>query len=173
MRLRTIKSKQSDTEYTKNVFREIDLIKEKCCINQDVPVYFLGYFYFAQIFLCNGKTYCANAAMEYSETREPIIETMVLTELYEITLFKDYPKTIEDIEVKTIITNENPNFSIDKFLFWIDEPCDINLEIDAPYYKVINFLNIYDKNTFSTERYNFYSKRDDDFNDYGHACNVH
>ena len=164
MKLKTIKSKQSDTEYTKYVFREIDLIKEKCGISQDIPIYFLGYFYFAQIFLANGKIYCANVDMEYSETREPIIDTMVLTELYEITLFKDYPKTIEDIEVKTIISNENPNFSIDKFLFWIDEPCDINLEIDAPYYKVINFLNSYNKNTFSTERYNFYSKRDDDFN---------
>ena len=164
MRLQTIKSKQGDTEFTKYVFREIDLIKEKCCISHNIPIYFLGYFYFAQIFLCSGKIYCANVGMEYAENREPIVDTMVLTELYEITLLKDYPITIDDIEVKTIITNENPNFSIDKFLFWIDEPCDINSEIDSPYYQIIQFLNALNKETFLTGRYCFYSKRDEDFN---------
>ena len=161
MQLKTIKSKQTDEHYTKYVFKEIDLIKEQCQIND--PIFFLGYFYFGQVFLSGNSIYVSNYHIEYKD-HEPILETMVLTELYEIELLKDYPKTSDDLTIKTILSNDKQKFNADKFLFWIDEPCDINHEIDTPYYEVIKFLNKYTKDTFSTERYSFYSKRDEDLN---------
>lgn len=164
MKLKTIKGKPSDTHYTKYVFKALDLVKNECQIPKSAVMFFLGYFHFGQVFLCNGKIYVANTKSEYLKNREPIVESMTLTELHEIELLNDYPKTIDDLIIKTILPDDKPNFNTDKFLFWIDEPCDINHEIDVPYYEVIKFLNNYTRDTFSTDRYFFYSKQDVDFN---------
>ena len=161
MRLKTIKSKASDTHYSIYVFKEMDLIKEHC--KSCETMFFLGYFYFGQVFLSKNKIYVANYDIQCKENT-PVADTMTLSELYEITLLKDYPKSEKDLSVKTIISSEKSKFSVDKFLFWVDAPCDINQEIDAPYYEIIKFLNNYSKNTFSTSRYEFYSKRDNDLN---------
>ena len=164
MKLKTIKGKPSDTHYTKYVFKALDLVKNECQIPKSAVMFFLGNFHFGQVFLCNGKIYVANTKSEYLKNREPIVESMTLTELHEIELLNDYPKTIDDLIIKTILPDDKPNFNTDKFLFWIDEPCDINHEIDVPYYEVIKFLNNYTRDTFSTDRYFFYSKQDVDFN---------
>ena len=166
MKLKTIKEKSCDKNYTKYAFKTSNLIKSECKILQSATMFFLGYFYFGQIFLCNGKIYISNTEFEYDKNREPIADTMTLTELNEIVLLKDYPKIENDIKIKTIIATNNSSLTdiVDNFLNWIDEPCDLNEEIDNPYWEVIKFLNDYTQETFKTERYKFYSKKDDDYN---------
>ena len=117
-------------------------------------MFFLGYFHFGQVFLCNGKIYVAKTSMEYTETREPIVETMVLTELYEV--------CISDFEIKTVLGGET--LSYETLTEWLEQPCDLNFEIDNTYHEIIKYLNNYSKETFKTDRYLFYSKRDSDYN---------
>ncbi len=162
MKLKTIKEKLGDTHYTKYVFQALNLIQDKCNLNKTSTVFFLGYFYFGQIFLYDNILYVANISMD--SAIDPDVSTMKLTELYRIKLLKDYPVNQEDINCEAIITNRKNLFTPEKFLFWIDEPCDINYEIDKPYYEIIKFLNNYTKETFRTERYLFYSKKDNDYN---------
>lgn len=154
MKLKTIKSKQCDTTYTKYVFKALDLIKNKCQIPQSAVMFFLGYFHFGQVFLCNGIIYVAKTSMEYSETREPVVETMVLTELYKV--------CINDFEVKTVLGGKTLSF--ETITGWLEQPCDLNYEIDNTYSEVINYLNDYSRETFKTERYLFYFKKDNDYN---------
>lgn len=167
MKLKTIKEKQGDKHYTKYVFREMDLIKENISIDRSAVMFFIGYFYFGQIFFSNGKIYIANVQMDFDEYREPVVETMYLTELHGIRLLKDYPKVASDVDIKTIIKSKNFNqieFIQNIFIPWIDEPCDWNYQIDNPYYEIIKFLNDYNTETFRKNRFLFYSKRDDDYN---------
>ena len=78
MKLKTVKEKQGDTNYTKYVFKALNLIKNKCHISQTATMFFLGYFHFGQVFLCNGKIYVAKTKMNYSKNREPLVNTMIL-----------------------------------------------------------------------------------------------
>lgn len=55
MLLKTIKKEKGDTQYTKYVFKEWDLIKKTCVIPSNSCMFFLGYFYFGHIFLSNEK----------------------------------------------------------------------------------------------------------------------
>ena len=55
MLLKTIKKEKGDTQYTKYVFKEWDLIKKTCVIPSNSCMFFLGYFYFGHIFLSNHK----------------------------------------------------------------------------------------------------------------------
>ena len=50
MLLKTIKKEKGDTQYTKYVFKEWDLIKKTCAIPSNSCMFFLGYFYFGHIF---------------------------------------------------------------------------------------------------------------------------
>jgi hypothetical protein len=138
MKLKTIKSKQCDTTYTKYVFKALDLIKNKCQIPQSAVMFFLGYFHFGQVFLCNGIIYVAKTSMEYSETREPVVETKPEPEPEPEPVAEPAPAT-----KKYVITNlgENnvllpPNYSTD----------------DELEFKVINLLNEPKENfTFACE----------------------
>lgn len=162
MRLKTVKQKEyeQNQEHTEFIFKVMDLVKDYCQIKE--PIYFLGYFYSGGVFLNNGTIYIAKTEYQYKDHR-PVIETITLSELHEIKLLKEYPKVKEDIEFKTLIAAKESYCTVDNFLFWIDEPCDINDDVDAPYYQIIKFLNNYSKETFSTDRYCFYSKRNDDY----------
>ena len=154
MKLKTIKGKQSDTHYTKYVFKALDLIKNKCQIPQSAVMFFLGYFHFGQVFLCNGIIYVAKTSMEYTETREPIVETMVLTELYKV--------DTNTFEITTVLGDKV--LSSETLTDWLEQPCDLNYEIDYTYSEVIKYLNNYSNETFKTYRYLFYSKKDNDYN---------
>lgn len=158
MKLKNIKEKAGDTYYTKYVFKTIDLIKNVCEIPNFANIFFLGYFYFGQVFLCNGKVYVAKTKMELNDKREPLTETMELTELYAID--SDTLELNPIIEPKDFNRNE---FIKNIFTSWLEQPCDLNYEIDTSFSDVIKFLNNYTKETFSTNRYLFYSKKDNDF----------
>ena len=131
-----------------------DLVKNKCHIPHAATMFFLGYFHFGQVFLCNGKIFVANTKMDYSENREPHVNTMVLTELYEI--------ETDNYSIKTILGDKT--LSAKTIKEWLEQPCDLNYEIDNQYSEVIKYLNQYSKETFKTDRYLFYSKKDKDYN---------
>jgi len=163
MFLKTIKSHKCNDEFVKRIFKSKELIKEKVGIDKAETMFYIGYFYFGEIFLHNKKLYIFSTNFEYDSQKKIIIDKISLAELYEITLLKDYPKTVDDIECKTILSKKNSKFNIDNFLFWIDEPCTITEEIHNPFYEVLQYLNNYSKETFKTKRYLFYSKPDDDY----------
>lgn len=165
MRLKTIQNKTGDEHFTKCIFKAMDLVKKNCNIAYDVPMYLLSTERCHYFFFCEGYVYIANSTMEVApETRQEIVSTMKLIELYKVKMLKDYPKSLKDIAFQVIIL-KNPCFTFtpDEFLDWVDSPSDINYEIDAPYYEIIKFLNSYNKETFRTDRYIFYSKKDEDF----------
>ena len=166
MRLRTIKNRTGDTRFAKYVFKAMDLVKKKCNIDSDTLMFLLSTARGHYFFLCNGFVYIANTNIEIdSQTREPIVSSMELLELYKVKMYQDYPKTLKDIAFYVeILKDPRRTFTPDEFLDWIDSPCDINYEIDAPYYEVVKYLNGYNEESFRTDRYLFYSKKDNDFN---------
>lgn len=169
MRLRTIKSKKGDTEYNELIAKTRTLIIEALGINKlgfrYNYLFFIGWFNSATIFLYKDTVIVADIEYEITVKAEPIYKTAYLSELYTVRLLKDCPKTTNDIEFKTVINKSGVHwFNSDTFLNWIDEPSEINEQIDEPYYKIITFLRKYNKYTFSTERYSFYSKWDNDSN---------
>lgn len=156
MKLEKIKAKLGNKSYTESIYKTIESIKSAVELNDNYPFYLLCWYKFGQIYLHNGTIYAIRTELEPNENLKPV-------ELYSITLTKNYPKKSSDIDFKTIInTNKISFISSDSFLQWIDEPSEINEEIDMPYYEVIKFLNNYSKETFRTERYLFYSKWDND-----------
>ena len=165
MKLKTIKSKNGNPEYTQFLAKEIALIKKQCNINEAETVYFLCHHKWKQIFLINGIIYVANVTCELDKNRHRVISSMNLVELYKIKLYNKYPKTLKDISFEVVILKD-PRFTFqpDEFFDWIDMPSEINEAVDLPYYKVIKFLNNYSKDIFRTERYQFYSKWDGDGN---------
>ena len=164
MMLKTIKN-NCDDYFARYVFKTKDLLRKLCNLSDSATLFFLGNFYFGQVFLCNSKIYVVKEKIKYSDNSEPVLETMELYELHEITLLNEYPKTADDIKMNTIISAKDfdkDTFIQDIFIPWIDEPCDLNYEIDNPYYEVIKYLNSYTKETFRTDRYLFYPKSDSD-----------
>ena len=166
MRLETVKNKIGDKHFTKYVFKAMDLVKEHCNIPAETPMYLLSLAWGHYFFLCDGVLYITNTTLAIdSVTKEAIVSSMELIELYKVQMYKDYPKTLKDIAFFVeILKDPRCTFTPDEFFDWIDSPCDINHEIDAPYYEVIKFLNGYNKETFRTDRYLFYSKKDADLN---------
>ena len=72
MLLKTIKKEKGDTQYTKYVFKEWDLIKKTCVIPSNSCMFFLGYFYFGHIFLSNEKIYISNFDIKYSNDKKRV-----------------------------------------------------------------------------------------------------
>lgn len=165
MKLKTIREKIGNPEYTLALEKEISLIKKKCNLKNTDVMYFLGHYMWHEMFLCKEKLYVACVFCEYDDNKHKIISTMDFNGLYKITLHKDYPKALKDITFEPIIIKDPRNtFTPDNFFDWIDMPSEINTEVDLPYYEVIKFLNSYAKETFRTNRYLFYSKWDGDSN---------
>ena len=164
MKLKTIKSKTENVKYNELILKTIELIKDILHLNlEENHIFFLTWFNFRIFFLYKNTVILVSVKYEYDSNNKPKYNTAWLDELYTIKLLKNYPKTDNDIEFKTIINNTDTNwFKPETFLNWIDEPSEINEEIDEPYYKVISYLQNYNKTVFSTDRYGFYSKWDND-----------
>ena len=153
---------KDDYLYTRMYLKIIELAKSATSINKSDMMYMIDIFYDYNFFLCRDKIYVVKEDVKY-ENQNPVIDSIKLTELYKVTLFKDYPKTINDVEIKTIIKDETVSgITAEQILEWIDEPCDITKEIDAPFYEVIKYLKSYNRDSFRDNRYIFYSKQDED-----------
>ena len=165
MRLKTIKLKKGNDDYNELLSKTIKLIKNELNLNLKYNnLYFLTWFRSAMIFLYQDTVIVVAVEYDFGPNRSDY-SSMTLDELYTIKLLKEYPKTGEDIWFKTIMNKSGVHwFNIETFLNWIDEPSQITDNIDEPYYKVISYLRNYNKTLFSTLRYNFYSKWDNDSN---------
>ncbi len=164
LKLKTIKGKQSDTQYTKYVFKTVDLIKSMVNLSSDYPFYLLSWHKSRQIFLNNKKLYVAKTEFDYDEKHNPILESAKLTELSEIKLYYDSKAILADIDIDIIIRNDEGSLWFEDIMPWLEEPSEINREVDLPYHEVIKFLNNYNKETFRTGNYLFYPKADGDSN---------
>ena len=154
--------KYKDKYLTKYVFKQIELIKEILNISKNLRIYYLDYSRGFAHFLFKNKIIISLWSCELDEHKDCIVDSMKITDLYVITLLKEYPKTNEDIIFETIKHGKN-QYTIDDFLDWIDSPSAINVDVDLPYYKIIKFLQGYNKATFKTDNYLFYSKKDDEY----------
>ena len=164
LKLKTIKSKQSDTHYTKCVFETINLIKSRVNLSSDFPFYLLSWYKSRQIFLNDGKLYVAKADFDYDEKHNPILESTKLTELSEIKLYYDSKGILADIDINIIIRNDEGSLWFDDIMPWFEEPSEINREVDLPYFEVIKFLKKYNKETFKKDKYLFFPKTDGNSN---------
>ena len=160
-RLKTIKeTKNTYKNFAEYISKAIDLLKKTVEINN--TVYFLGDKRGYNYFLNNNSIYVVDLGYQLSNNSKIIIETKTINALYVVKLLEEYPKSESDVEFKTIIENEK-EYNVQNFLNWVTSPCDITVEIDLPFYRIIKFLNGYTKETFQTKRYIFYSKYDNDY----------
>lgn len=161
-RLKTIKeTKNTYKNFAEYISKAIDLLKRTVEINY--AVYFLGYKRGYNYFLNNNTVYVVNLDYQIDNNSKIIIETTTIKSLYAVKLLANYPEKESDIEFKTIIEDEE-RYTVEKFLNWVYSICDITVEINFPFWKVIiDILNGYTKETFQTKHYIFYSKRDDDY----------
>ena len=161
-RLKTIKeTKNTYKNFAEYISKAIDLLKRTVEINY--TVYFLGYKRGYNYFLNNNTVYVVNLDYQIDNNSKIIIETTTIKSLYAVKLLTRYPEKKSDIEFKKIIEDEE-RYTAEKFLNWVTSPCDITVEINFPFWKVIiDILNGYTKETFQTKHYIFYSKRDDDY----------
>lgn len=161
MNLKSIKkTKDSEKNFAEFVFKTIDLLKEIVCIKD--TVYYLGYKKSLLYFLSSKTVYVLSVDMKYSNDENILLETIKIDSLYSIKFLNKSLESESDIEFTTLVSGK-VTYTPKDFLDWVTSPCDINIEIDVPFFDVIRFLNIYTKETFKTKRYIFYSKRDDDY----------
>lgn len=131
-------------------------------VPKNLRIYFLCYSREFNYFLYKNKVIISSWNCERDEHKDFIVDTMRITDLFVITMLKEYPKSDNDIIFETIIQGEN-SYTIEHFLNWIDMPSTINVDVDMPYYKIIEFLQSYNLKAFKTDNFIFYSKKDDEF----------
>lgn len=66
----------------------------------------------------------------------------------------------ENVDFKCIIPDKEEKYTIEDFRIWLDSPCSTTEMVDIPYRDAIKFLQSYRKDTFRTDNYLFYVKRD-------------
>ena len=149
MELKDIK-KFKDKHCTRFILAQIDCLKTICKLNKNARVYYLDTWQLKSYFLCGNKIYVATFKYEDENYLNPSIEL-----LYSIKLDKDF-------ELTEIITDTNTQYTIKDFNLWYESPTQVNELVNVSNKKAIEFLQKYNKNTFKTERYLFYVKRDKD-----------
>ena len=80
MFLKTIKSHKCNDEFIKRIFKSKELIKEKVGIDKAETMFYIGYFYFGEIFLYNKKLYIFSTNFEYDSQKKIIIDKQLLFE---------------------------------------------------------------------------------------------
>ena len=162
-KLKTVKSNTGNKFYTELTFKTIELIKSTVNLSSDSPFYLLSWYRLRQIFLNNGRVFIAKTDFDYDEKHNPILKGAKLTELSEIKIY--YSSGIfTDIDIDIIIKNDEGSLWFEDIMNWLEEPSEINREVDLRYHEVIKFLKKYKKETFKTDKYLFYPKADRDSN---------
>jgi hypothetical protein len=150
---------QEDTFFTKYVFRQIDLIKTQLNLPSNAEFFYLGIHQQRDFYLNRNQIYVINC-YSHLPFYEINLDTLTPKELYCITLLTPYPKNLNEIKFDVVIGHDKYSYTAEDFLDWIDSPCDITKEIDLPFYKIIDFLNNYDKDIFSNYAINNYKNTD-------------
>lgn len=165
--LETIK-KQKDKYCTKYVIREISLIKKHFKIKPNKRVFYFDTWCRRDYFFCDNKVFIARFDINKNKT------DLIFSSLYTAVLKEN------DVEFETVIPDDTkPKFeelfngkkiditrklyTKEEFLCWLDSPCCATETVDISYREAIKFLQDYKKDTFKTENYLFYVKRDKDY----------
>ena len=119
---------------------EKKLLKKLLKLNRKARLLYLGYFYSYNFFLYKNIIIISLCNADRDKNSNWILKTLSIENCYTITLLKEYPKTFDDIEFKTIVENDSYNYPVKHFLEWIDRPSDLTVNIDLPFYKIITFL---------------------------------
>lgn len=157
MRLKQIKQVKDDGY----IIQERKLLKELLHLDENVQLFYLGYFFGRDFFLYKKQILISSFEIQNDEC-DYVLKTMKITECYSVTLLKEYPQNINDIEFKILFKPKREIYAIDGFFEWIDRPCNITEAIDLPFYRIIKFLQGYEVTLFKSENYLFYTKQDDD-----------
>ena len=175
MKLEELKKDKYCTKFTS---KQISLIKKYFKIKPNKRVFAFYSWCKREYFLCDNKVFICR--FNYNKKEELIFES-----LYVVTL-----KNKDVIEFKTIIPDDttpkfkefrgvkidrtNKIYTKEEFLAWLDSPCTTTDSVNITFYRAIKFLNSYKKDTFKSENYLFYVKRDNDTTsaDYFYAYDI-
>ena len=149
MKLKDIKE-HKDKYCIKFTTEKICLIKKYFKINPNTRVFTFYRWCSREYFLCGNTVFIVNFDMN-KDTKELTISS-VYTAIF----------TKENIDFKSIIPDKE-RYTIEDFLIWLDSPCTTTEMVDIPFKDAIKFLQNYRKNTFKTEDYLYYVKRDNDY----------
>ena len=160
--------KNKDEYCTKFVLKQIETVKKYFGISNSKRVYALDWWCDRYYFLCDDKVYAVYFEYENKDAYKPIVSSAYVITLKdgEVSDFKvikpddTTPKFNEVHGVKFDITRKI--LTKEHFGLWYSSPCRVNLFVDVPYSKAIEFLQNYKRDTFKTDRYLFYAKRDKD-----------
>ena len=137
MRLKKIKQLE-DKYLTKYIIQEKTILRKLLNLDASIEIFYLGYFYSKDFFLYKDKILISDWTIQHNKNNKDDEKTIKITECYSITLLKEYPQNISDIDFKVILIPINNFFTTNNFLEWIDRPSNITEEIDLPFYKIIN-----------------------------------
>ena len=142
---------------------EKKLLRKLSKLNKNVRLFYLGYFYCYNFYLYKNTVIISLCNADRDKNSNWNLKTLSIENCYTITLLKEYPKTFDDIEFKTIVENDSYTYPVKHFLEWIDRPCNLTQNIDQPFYKIITFLQKIHSYQFKSKNYLFYVKQDNDF----------
>ena len=155
-----------DKYLTKPSIIEKKLLKKLLKLNRKARLLYLGYFYCYNFYLYENTVIISLCDADRAKNGYWNLKTLTIVNCYTITLLKEYPKTSDDIEFKTIVENNSYTYHVEHFLEWIDRPCNLTENIDLPFYKIISFLQSYKTYKFKSKNYVFYVKQENDFSYY-------
>ena len=140
--------KHKDKFCTKSTINKVNLIKKACKTAKNQRVWALGNWNRGEYFVSDDKIYIVQFTLNQKKE-------LALSSLYSVTLKED-----NAIDFKVIIPE---TYTEEEFKIWYNSPCTTTEMVDVANFKAIKFLQNYKKNTFKTENYLFYVKRDKDF----------
>ena len=140
--------KHKDKFCTKSTLNKVNLIKKACKTAKNQRVWALGNWNRREYFVSDDKIYIVQFTLNQKKE-------LALSSLYSVTLKED-----NAIDFKVIIPE---TYTEEEFKIWYNSPCTTTEMVDVANFKAIKFLQNYKKNTFKTENYLFYVKRDKDF----------
>lgn len=143
-----------DTMYVEQALSWLEQIRAVIDVGKDKIIYTLDGWNKWNYFLYDNKIIVADISYPEGIKEE--------SSIYSITLLCDFPQSEKDVKLE-ILKEGTEKYSLDEFFLWLAEPCQITEMVDVPYSDVISFLRNYKTDTFKTDRYCFYSKRDKDY----------
>ena len=152
-----------DKYLAKPSIAEKRLLKKLLELKKNTRLFYLGYFYCYNFYLYDNTVIISLCDADRDKNGYWDLKTLKIVNCYTITFLKEYPKTPDDIDFKTIVENSSYTYPVTHFLEWIDRPCNLTQNIDQPFYKIITFLQKIHSYQFKSKNYLFYVKQDNDF----------
>jgi len=152
MKLKTIK-KKIDEKYSRSYYCK--LLKElKRIVNlPNKMIFYLGIRTDHEVFLCDNKIYIIK-----TKRNDDYYNFDEIVYLKTITLLKNEIKTSDDFISEILINQIDIDYTDDKFLLFLQKPCDITEKIDFPFLEIINFFRNYKYTQFKSDNFIFYPK---------------